>query len=99
MMNNILNDDLRANNGNIIPPSEVSQDSTMTNSILNDAKDGSYNGRNPLSFFDQAIPDGQDHRTLGLSSSGQVTGPTMVSVSTMTATNPADPYNPTFFMH
>ena len=104
MNNNLLNNDLRANNnGNSIHPSEVSQDSTMSDLILDDGKDGSYDGRNrrtsALSFFDQAIPKGRDHRALGLSLSGQVTGPTMVSVSTMTATNPADPYNPTFFMH
>ena len=41
--------------------------------------------------------NGQDSRTLALSLYQQVTGPTMVSVSTMTATNPVDPYNPTFF--
>ena len=103
MMDNSFNDNLPVKDGNSIPPSEVSQDSTTSNLILNDGKDGSSDGRNrrtsALSFFEQATPDGRDHRTLGLSLLGQVTGPTMVSVSTMTATNPADPYNPTFFMH
>ena len=41
--------------------------------------------------------NGRDSRTSALSLYQQVTGPTMVSVATMTATNPADPYNPTFF--
>ena len=86
MNNNLLNNDLHTNNhGNIIPPSEVSWDSTTSALILNDGKDGSS--------------DSQDRRTLALSFFQQATGPTMVSVSTMTATNPADPYNPTFFLY
>ena len=71
MMNNILNDDLRANNGNIIPPSEVSRDSMTSTLILNADKDGAS--------------DGWDCCTSGFSFFQQATDQTTVSVSTMTA--------------
>ena len=85
MNNNLLNEDLRAKNGNGISPSEVSWDSMTSALILNTDKDGASSRR--------------DCRTSELSFFQQATGPTMVSVHTMTARNPADPYNPNFSMH
>ena len=80
MMNNLFNDDLCANNGDSIPPSEVSWDSMTSALILNADKDGAF--------------DSWDRRTSELSFFQQATDQTMLS--TMTATNPADPYNPNF---
>ena len=98
MMDDSFNDDLSAKNGNSISPPEVSWDSMTSALILNDGKDVASNGRNyctsELSFFQQATSDDQDCCTLELSFFQQATDQT--TVSTMTATNPANPYNPNF---
>ena len=97
MNNNLPYDDVHANNnGNSIHPRRVSRDSTTSDDVH--ANNNGNIIHPPEVSGDSTTSDGavngRDNRSLFQ----QVAGPTMVSVSTMTATNPADPYNPLFFM-